>query len=222
MTKCICCGMNVYEGHSVCPLCDTPLENIKIEGKAAYPVYKRAEAVQIKSGKACKIASVAVIALLAFLNIITYPLAPALWSLNVAAPICYAWFLAKNTAQANVNGGAKVLFHLMAISILVIVVDVASGFLRWSVNFVVPFLILSTALIYVMASLKGKDWEKRIRHILGFAAAGFVPMLLFVLGISSVLWTGIMCAGFSAAIVWSLRSSKLSLIRSELLWIFHV
>lgn len=221
MKTCRSCGMGVYGGHETCPLCDLPLTGGVAESKL-YPVYNHPVREKKKKQKVCAIVTISVLSLCVFLNIVTYGAAPFVWSLIVAAPFLYTWLLVRNTILSKQSGGAKALLHLVGMAAMFLVFDITTGFYGWSVNFLIPFIVLVTTIVLTAAMSQSESkWEKHIGYTITLICMGFIPILLFAFGISTVLWTGLVCGGYSMLTVLCLYF-KNALFKSELTWRFYV
>ncbi|MDL2237920.1 DUF6320 domain-containing protein [Christensenellaceae bacterium OttesenSCG-928-K19] len=222
MKTCKSCGMQVYGGYTACPLCDLPLPGGAPERKL-YPAYEHPPLPKKDRQSGFVALTIFVLALCISLNIATYWAAPVVWSLIVAAPLLYAWLLIRNTILSKQSGGARALLHLIGMTAMFLVFDITSGFLGWSVNFLIPFIMLVTTIVLTVAmSRSDLKWEKHFGYTITLICMGFIPILLFAFGIATVLWTSLMCASYSLLTILWLYFGKTTLFRAELAWRFYV
>jgi hypothetical protein len=199
MEKCSNCDVFVSSQHKRCPLCSRPVENHG-DSLTAYPDY----AVLYRRGKgtlAVKIylfLTISAIVITVCINLFTLPLNPRPWSLLVVSALLYAWLTVRNTILSMMNAGAKILVQLAALSLFLLLIDLLSGFAKWSVNFVIPFLSLSATLLITLSALCKKAlWQDYMGYLLAAFLVSLWPIFLLVLRLSSVLWASCVSAIFS-------------------------
>ena len=132
-----------------------------------------------------------------------------IWSLFVTAGLMSFW-LAFGVAVRKRRSILKSLLWLaVLISVLAVLWDIQTGFSRWSLNFVLPLLLISLQLLTLLFSwffhLPLQDYL--IYLTLG-GLFGFVPLILFLFGQLRVPYPSVICAA-------------VSLISLSALWLFQ-
>lgn len=203
-----------------CPLCFKNIKG-KSNGKI-YPKYK----IKKKNKTVHNIflfASIA-ITLLSFLAngyYFTYYKYP--WSLFVFLTIIYLWVLVKHTILSRVKGGNKVLMQVFCLSIICVIVDVNTGFHRWSVNYVIPYILLvSTAVIAFIARLIKMLWSEYINFVIASIFLCFIPLILSLLNVATVYLPGILAGTCSVLTFIGLMIFANKRFKNEVIGRFHI
>ncbi|MFB9860188.1 DUF6320 domain-containing protein [Salinicoccus siamensis] len=194
MTECPNCG--VWVGQVECPLCDAPTGIDKQDGETWYPDYNREE--QRIKARITRIAIflgvLAVIASLA-VNIIVMP--QFLWVFYVAVAVFYVLVSLSHTILSASHIGGKITAQVVSLTILLLVIDAMSGSVQWSVDYVVPFLIIGGILLMSIFMLRVRlKWSGYVSFLLLMIALSFVPGLLHLVGMATVMWPSVVALLF--------------------------
>lgn len=84
------------------------------------------------------------------INYATYDFAPLLWSLISVAAIVYAMITVYYSILNNSNLASKILVQTIGASILCVIIDNVIGYKGWSVNFIIPALILISNFVVII------------------------------------------------------------------------
>lgn len=145
------------------------------------------------------------------------------WAFITAAAIIYAWVSAINVLRYTPNPASIILCQLFAVSGFVLFIDILTGFYRWSVNYVIPFLIMGAALATsLMIVIKPVKFRACVIYQLVIAVIGLLGVLLWIFGYSDVEWPVVSAACLSilcfvSTVVFSRRRTH-----NELKKRFHV
>ncbi len=115
--------------------------------------------------------------LLIFLNKITTP--HMHWGVLAVACIVYIWVTVLYALKKNKNIAAHILVQVVAISLLLIAIDYALGFEKWSLEIAMPIIIITANLIMTILTLI--SYKKYIRYVvyqLILILISMTPMLL--------------------------------------------
>lgn len=94
----------------------------------------------------------------------------------------------------------KITAQVISLTILLLVIDGMSGSVQWSVNYVVPFVIIAGILLISIIMIKVRmNWTGYISFLLMMIGFGFLPLILYLSGIADVLWPSISAASFGVA-----------------------
>lgn len=198
MNICRQCGILLEENVSKCPLCNRAVEGEHDSDNRWYPIYTAH--INQASRKMCSrvflfilITAISICALINLLTGITNP-----WFLYVTCPILYLILLIYNTILSKIHAGAKILFQIFGISAMLFMLDFVSGYSRWSVNIVIPFLFILGTFMTTLIILKKKMlWSEYVGYEIVMILIGFIPVLLYATRVSSVLWAGATSALYS-------------------------
>ena len=121
------------------------------------------------------------------------------------------------------NPGSVTLCQLLTVSGFCFIIDYLTGFRRWSVNYVIPGLIMAAAVTIVLCILiRPVKYRAYTLYQLVIAVLGVLDVFLWIAGFSDIEWPVVAAAGvswlcFAVTIVFSSRST-----RSELRKRFHI
>lgn len=224
MNKCRQCGIYIYENDGKCPLCNKPAGELKITCENEwYPAYKPSEASPGKGmvKKVYLFVSITVISICLLVNALAGLENP--WFLYVAGPIMYLLLLINNTILSRMHTGMKILLQICSISGLLFIIDMLSGFYRWSVNIVIPYLFIAGTLINTIIILKKKMlWREYAGYILAMIFLGFLPVLLYWTGIADILWAAAVSALYSILTVIGMLIFANKKFKNEVTRRFHL
>lgn len=194
MTKCIRCQVDVANHHLNCPLCGIKLrENIE-ETSVSYPEYPQTAKKKKFRVKVWMFITISIIVFSLAINALTWKIKPLGWSPILSIAVFYIWFLGRNLYQKfNINLVAKTLWNnYLILTAFFLIVDYVTGYERWSLNFVIPFLGIATGFIMTLWSVKNKSmWRDDIGYILLTLGVNVMPFILFLLKAADVLWPSI-------------------------------
>ena len=220
MRFCAHCGVKLANDNPKCPLCDMDTEKIDDEFSLDYPYIKsrftRGLLIRLISFMAVVFASAS------FMIDHLVPTGSP-WALITIAAIVYVWISAMNLLRHTPNPASIALCQLFCIGGLVFFIDFFTGFYRWSVNFVIHFLIIGSAIATtLMIAIRPMKYRAFTIYQFVIAALGVLSVLLWVFGWSEIEWPVVTAAGvsilcFLAMLVFSYRRTQ-----HELKKRFHV
>lgn len=202
MKHCDSCRVDVETAGNCCPLCGSPLE------AAGHPaVTPPVNAYPNLSDRVAKYNFV--LRLFVFLSLlgcglsllINFTVNPGfLWSLIVVAAVVYLWVTIPPLLRNGVNYAKRVVYMAIFSSALVIALDFIVGYRGWSVSFVVPALLMtglaSIALLMIFSRTK---FTQYVFYQILLGIFGFVPLVLYLVGLASNLTMVLLCASLSLA-----------------------
>ncbi len=201
MAKCRQCNVTISDETTVCPLCrcvveaeagtgSAPENGVAVNGYHAgvltrineYPdVWLR----QRKIKHFCNLILVAVLAGSAVLAIVNFALPhESWWSLIPITAMAYTYAVFRLIFVSRKGYRRKIFVPLILALVLMLVIDIETGFYGWSMNYVFPSGILVTDLIIVILMLTNlKNWQSYIIMQIVTMAVALIPMALWVTGI---------------------------------------
>lgn len=200
MMRCAHCHVDVLTPRQRCPLCESPLE--EAQGPArnqqgeAYPdiptVYKR------HSFFFKLLIFLSVIAALCCVTLNIFFHQGGWWSLIVLLGIGYMWVTVLLGIQRMRRIGRVILYQLLAISALVIGIDLLYGNYGWALDFVVPALCVSAMLaMAIVVAVRKMRLEDAGIYLLDNALLGIVPLIFVLTGLCEVRWPSLSCVMLS-------------------------
>lgn len=221
MRFCKNCSVGLKNDLEFCPLCG--MKTVERDNKACdedYPYIKP----RLTKGFFIKSVTFSVIVAVVLSFLIDHLLPhTGIWYLLVTAGLVYGW-LTFITVMKNLRDPGGIVFsQLILASLLCSVIDRLCGWLRWSVNYVVPGLVAASAIAIVLCiSIRPDRFRTYTIYQFFIALIGLIPVALWARGFSQIEWTALASATiallcFAVILVFSHRHT-----RSELKKRFHV
>lgn len=186
MTKCIHCNVKISDDTKICPLCQCVADQAP---GATYHIGEYPD-VWLKVRKlkhACNIILAAVLgasAILAICNFAFY--SGSLWSLIPIGAMAYGYMVFQLMISRK-GYRLKVLIPILLGFLLILLIDVLTGFYGWSLNFVMPAMILAVEIIIIMLMLTNlKNWQSYIIMQIGMTAVSLIPLILWGAGLVTI------------------------------------
>lgn len=192
-----CPNCDVLTDERVCPLCHAQVN--AEPGEKMYPNYDR-EAFEIRARirKLAILGGILATIICLVINIVVMP--QFLWVFYVAVGIFYLLVSLNHTILSGSHLGGKITAQVISLTIVLLVIDGMSGEVQWSVNYVVPFLIIGGILLISLMIVKvGIRWTGYISFLLLLITFGFLPLVLYFTNVATVLWPSVTAAIFAAS-----------------------
>ncbi len=220
MRLCRHCGVKIANDIVRCPLCDMETEITDDSFAIDYPYIKS----RFSRGLLIKLITfIAVV--FAGASLLVDHLVPtgSPWAFITVVAIVYVWISAMNILRYTPNPASIMLCQLFCVSGLLFVIDYLTGYYRWSVNFVVPFLIMAAALATtLMILIKPMKNRAYIIYLLVIAVLGVLSVLLWIFGWSEIEWPVVTSAWVSAVCFFVVMVFLHRRTKNELHKRFHV
>lgn len=198
MAKCRQCNVTILDDTTVCPLCqcvvdveayvcDLQTSGVH-EGDAVQTRINEYPDVWVRERKLKHISNIAffvVLAASAALAAVNFMMpAGSWWSLIPIAAMAYAYAVFRLVFVSRKGYRWKTFTPLILAMVLLIIIDVETGFYGWSLNYVFPSGILLTDLIIIMLMLTNlKNWQSYMIMQICMIATSLVPVALWISGI---------------------------------------
>jgi len=114
---------------------------------------------------------------------------------------------------------------VMSLTVLLLMIDSQSGaeFLSWSVNYVVPFLIISgMVMITSIVFFRRIKWSSYFSFMIMMLILGFLPVALFVAGITTVIWPSAVAAAYAVSVIIIMMLFAQQAVLTQLGRRFHI
>lgn len=161
--------------------------------------------------------SVIIAILLVVINKLTTPRIP--WAAIANGGIIYAWIVLFYSIRKNINIAGHVLLQTIAISLLTIYIDYELKFKGWSINIVVPILvIISNITMLVLTIVSHKDFIKYAIYQLLIVLFSVLPIILVTENMVqnktlSIVASGISILNLGLSLILCARDVKEAVIR---------
>ncbi|EMS69858.1 DUF6320 domain-containing protein [Ruminiclostridium cellobioparum] len=221
MKKCKRCNVKVYENITICPLCRTVLTDIG--GEVPGRTYPAIEVNQHKYNIVKRLfVFLSIISGLATVvtNYVTY--SGVVWSAISVAAIIYFWIIMTYSIKRSTNIASKILVQVLCASILTVIMDYFIGYSGWSVNHVIPeIIILANISVLILVIINRMYWQTYILNQVIIAVFGLIPGILYLCGLIEVPLPTIIATGTSFTVLLGTIIFGDKSIKSELIRRFH-
>jgi hypothetical protein len=153
-------------------------------------------------------------------NYLTY--SGVIWSAITISAIIYFWVIMTYSIKRNRNIASHILVQVLCISFITVVMDKSIGYIGWSINHVIPeLLILANVAVLIIVFVNRMYWNTYILNQIVIAVCGLIPGVLFLCGlVQNPFPTGIATAtSVTVLIVMIIFGDKT--VKSELKRRFH-
>lgn len=214
-----CSNCNTYTKQQYCPLCKRKLSD-KLADHTYYPVYETKVQRRRFAQRLVLFIATFVISTCLLINLLTEP--NKLWFLYVLGPVLYGLLLINHTILSKAHTGSKVIFQVIALSIMFFILDAASGSSKWSIHYVIPFLVMLATLFVTMIVLrKPMKWREYIGYLTTMVILGFLPVILFLSSWSTVLWPSAATALYALLTLIGMILFSEKAMKNEIVRRFH-
>ncbi|WDV44943.1 DUF6320 domain-containing protein [Clostridiaceae bacterium M8S5] len=222
MKHCKFCDVNIDDSQVRCPLCHKKLEGQIENEDRQYPQYNL-EKIQKKNyrSKVFSFIVIIVISVCTLINLLNYN--GLLWSFYVIFPLGYVWLSIRNTIISNMHYGVKILLQLIGLSFMLFMVDITNGQFSWSVDIVIPLLIITsifimTIIIYTIPML----WSEYIGYLFIIMFIGLIPIVLYLTNIAKILWPSAVSALYTLLTLIGMFIFSDKKLKNEFVRRFHI
>ena len=194
METCDKCGVQVRTAGHFCPLCgasltrvaemDAPGRCLPDAPENEYPDLSREIAKYNFIYRLVIFISVLGCGVCVLVNLLTSP--GFLWCLIVLAATVYAWLVIPPMLRRGANFGRQIVMQVIFTSALAIALDFIIGWHGWSLTYALPAIcaagIVATGLMSIFNRTR---WAQYVLYQVIAGIFGFVPLLLYALGLST-------------------------------------
>lgn len=198
MKRCEKCGVRVDNPVERCPLCYSGLTRADLEQEElSYPDLTEQAVKYNIIWRILLFLSITICSVCFTVNWLTFR--EYWWSLLVIANILYMWIAIGTAVRRRFKLGYNVLVQVVSLAALMVVVDYFIGDNGWALNYVVPLLFVTAMLsITIIIIVRRVDMGAFILYFLLIALLGFIPIILKLVGVITVLWPALVSALYSA------------------------
>mgnify|MGYP002769953022 FL=1 len=120
------------------------------------------------------------------------------WFWFAGAGCACAWLVVMVAYSKRRNILKNEIWQLLLISVIAILWDRFTGWRGWSVDFILPFGILSVQFsVPVIARVNRLKREEYLFYLVQACIAGLIPMILAWTGVAKLVYPSVICAGIS-------------------------
>ncbi len=215
MLYCEKCKISAAGNIEKCPLCGGNLSGDICDDAEAFPVIPPVKPKRYLTFKILILISVITAAVCFAVNASTELQS---WWLNyVLAGFASFWIIFGMAIKKRENPVKAVLWVNIAASLLLLLWDLATGFLCWSINYALPVLYICAIFAIVVLScflhLKPQDY---IFYLILNILLGMIPLILYLFSVPDVVYPSAVCAAISIVTMATLIIFKGGALKEEL------
>jgi hypothetical protein len=198
--RCENCKINVNNLSSNCPLCGRHLPESDVENHGAYPrIGEMASSVYNKNIKALLFLTI-VFSISAFLINMLIPY-ECLWSMIPISAMWLLWLVLGIPIIKRKITPLMIVLDNIVISIFLNIIDVTLDQQGWAMSYVVPFILVGSALAITIIFLLTKiDWKDYYPSQMAIVALCFIPLIIRLF-ISFIFWPSVVSAAYGFATI---------------------
>ncbi|MFD1065029.1 DUF6320 domain-containing protein [Oceanobacillus locisalsi] len=214
-----CTNCKTYTKQQYCPLCKHKLSH-KTGDNTYYPIYDTKIQRRRFAQRLVLFISISAVSISLLINLLTNP--ERLWFLYVLSPVLYGLLTINHTILSRAHVGSKVILQVIALSVMLFILDAASGSSKWSIHYVIPFLVtLATVLVTIIVLRKPMKWREYIGYMSTMVILGFLPVVLFLSSWSTVLWPSATTALYALLTLIGMVLFSEKTMKNEIVRRFH-
>ncbi|WP_080875639.1 DUF6320 domain-containing protein [Oceanobacillus timonensis] len=214
-----CTNCKTYTRQQYCPLCKHKLSH-KAGDNAYYPIYETKIQRRRFAQRLVLFIAISAVSISLLINLLANP--ERLWFLYVLGPVLYGLLTVNHTILSRAHIGSKVVLQVIALSVMLFILDAASGSSKWSIHYVIPFLVtLATVLVTIIVLRKPMKWREYIGYMSAMVILGFLPVILFLSSWSTVLWPSATTALYALLTLIGMVLFSEKTMKNEIVRRFH-
>ena len=180
-STCKYCQVKITDQTATCPLCHNVLEDLTFDGVQTYPdIKERFKKLELFK-RMIQFAGIVAVVLCCFVDFhINRRFG---WSIYVVGAVLYGGIVLFTFLNPTSGYRKRIFFTLFGGVLLVLLIDVRTGFHGWSVNFVLPGMIffLNVGLLVLMI-INRRNWQSYMIYQIGVILIGLIPLALIFNG----------------------------------------
>jgi hypothetical protein len=221
MQKCEKCKVSLKGNYSVCPLCGGIIQKEETENVNEFPGIPTIYQEFNYFIRLMTLISIVAIVISFAVNLIF--MKESTWSLLVAAGIVCMWLSLFLIIRKKSNIPKTILWQVVLLGVLSVVWDVSMGWRGWSIDYVIPSIIV---IAIISMAIGAKLLKIGVRDLLIYmlidAIFGFIPILFIVFGWLNVLFPSVICVASCVISVSALILFEGDNMKSELNKRMHI
>ena len=215
MLTCKRCNVDVTGSPRLCPLCQGPLTGTPEEDSSVFPPVAPSRHLRRVFIRLAAFLTLAAAAICVTINLF-FP-RRGWWCLFVLAGLGSLWLSFAFVIQKRGNIPKNILWQVGLISLLAVVWDLCTGFLGWSLDYVLPIpCTCSMAGMAVAARIMHLHIQDYIIYLVIDSVFGVMPLVFFLCGLLHVVYPSAICLAASIISLSALFLFEGRALRAEL------
>lgn len=219
MNKCPKCKITLHVNETVCPICHNVIELNKPD--SIYPkILPKYRSFKLFMKIALLISTLGIIFSCSINYIVNKQLS---WSILVILGIVSFWLTFLVSAKHERSFMKKLFVEIIAIIILSILWDKSTGFHKWSITYVLPFLCTSyTVTFLIIRIFTSKATKDHVLYTYLNSLIGFIPAHFIIYNSLNVLWPSYLSVFTSIFVICFLFLFNRKTLESEIERRLHI
>lgn len=216
-----CPNCHIHTAEHTCPLCRHKFVISDSDQLGAYyPIYEEQTQYRRFAQRLVFFIALIIMSTSILINLLINP--ETFWFLYLLGPVLYIVLLINHTILSQSHIGSKVVLQVIAMSVALFLLDLASGASKWSIHYVIPFVdIVATLLVTVIVLMKPMRWSDYIGYMMTMIVLGFIPIILFLSTWSVVLWPSAITALYAFLTLVGMLFFSEKTMKNEIVRRFH-
>lgn len=192
MSYCNNCNLEIKTNKNKCHLCFKEFDNK--QNKVIYEEYPSYESFykmqnKININKLILICSITAVTALIIINVFTSN--KFNWSIISASSVITAYFTYVCFTSKSLYIRQQIIIEFFIILPLIIIIDIFTGFNKWSFNYVIaPLSAALNIAMFIIAVIDRKYFNEYVSYII---SASFISMIMIILSLFNfVYWSGLL------------------------------
>ena len=198
MKQCRECGVAIATPAVRCPLCGAPLQQGPGGEKPAYPKFVESRKRYYFVRRLLLFLSILSAFVCILVNLLATP--EFWWWPFVVTGLVYVWCAVPHIFRKGGNLGGKLLMQVVCASALFVALDFETQWRGWSVTFALPLVFCAGIIgVLILILCNRTNWAVYVLYQVTLAAFGFIPLCLYLAGVSTSLLTALLPTCLAAA-----------------------
>lgn len=220
MLYCKHCKVNIRGNRKYCPLCQNALHGNGIEEEEIVPIIPETYQNTLMM-RVMIFISISIIAISLAINTM-FPV-DFNWPMFIISGILCLWVSLALVIHKRHNIPKSITWQVVIISILAVIWDLRTGWIGWSLEFVIPIVCMVAMIVmYVTAKIMRLGVREFIVYLLLDAIFGIIPIIFIVLKVVNIVYPSILCVTISALSLSAILLFEGENIKDELNKRMHV
>lgn len=228
MKHCPNCKVDINTECITCPLCRTNLEtkvthNLKVVYQP-YPKFKEREKRRHLFFKILIFLSIIVGIVASVINYLIFDQDnPRYWALIVIVGIIVSWFFGRGMFVSKGNFGRRLSLLNLSCLVLLLVIEFDFSNKSWTLNYLLPFLIMAElGCLSLMSLISSRQYKKMMVYIFTLIVLSFVPAVLLRFDLVETNWPAIACGMLGLTVFLGIIVFGFKLTVEQLKKYFHI
>lgn len=189
------CDVTIPYTTDTCPLCLKKISDSEVLDNPVYPKRNASFRFPMKYSFSLfySIIAFSTFFIVLLVNLLTDR--SVLWAFIVGAGLLYLFALIRHTILTSYGSASKLFVQGVLLSLLILIIQQVTKSGAWAYEYVIPMVLMTnTIALWALALIRRVRRANYVFTLVGIAICNLVPVIWYIAGASSVLWTMIVSA----------------------------